>query len=110
VERLMAAADIFVLPTIYEHGSRSSHEAAACGLPLLVTATHGPADLIGDDEGGIVIERDPASIGSALARLAGDPELRSTMGRVARERMLARNGHSYEPFFELYEQLAAGKA
>jgi glycosyltransferase involved in cell wall biosynthesis len=110
VERFMAAADVFLLPTIYEHGSRSSHEAAACGLPLLVTATHGPAALIGDDEGGIVIERDAASIGSGLARLAGDPELRRRMGSVARERMLARIGHSYEPYFELYEQLAAGTA
>jgi len=107
VERYLAAADLFLLPTIYEHGSRSSHEAAACGLPLVVTATSGPEALIGDDEGGIVIERDPSSIGAALTRLAGDPELRRSMGQVARERMLARNGHSHEPFFELYEQLAA---
>ena len=31
-------------------------------------------------------------------------------GQVARERMLARTGIRYEPFFELYEQLAAGTA
>ena len=107
MERYFAAADVFVLPTIYEHGSRASHEAAASGLPLVVTATHGPAALIGDDEGGIVIERDPRSIGAALARLAADPGLRKGMGEVARERMLASNGRSYEPFFELYERLAA---
>ena len=107
VERYLTAADMFLLPTIYEHGSRSSHEAAGCGLPLVVTATSGPAALIGDNEGGIVIGRDPSSIGAALARLAADPELRARMGATARERMLARNGHSHEAFFELYEQLAA---
>lgn len=52
LERHFPAADVFLLPTLYEHGSRASHEAAACGLPLVVTATHGPAELIGDDEGG----------------------------------------------------------
>ncbi len=109
IERYLAAADVFLLPTIYEHGSRASHEAAACGLPLLVTATSGPADLIGDDEGGIVIERDASSIGAALARVAADPELRRRMGHAARERMLALNGRSYEPYFELYERLAADR-
>jgi glycosyltransferase involved in cell wall biosynthesis len=109
IERYLAAADLFLLPTIYEHGSRASHEAAACGLPLLVTATSGPAALIGDDEGGIVIERDPSSIGAALARMAGDAGLRRRMGEVARERMLAFNGRSYEPYFELYERLAADR-
>ena len=106
LERHYAAADVFLLPTLYEHGSRASHEAAACGLPLLVTATSGPADLIGDDEGGIVIQRDPESIGAALVRVAADPALRRKMGQAARERMLASNGTGPEPYFELYEQLA----
>ena len=54
-----------------------------------------------------MIERDPIRSERHLARLAADPELRAQMGKTARERMLARNGDSYEPFFELYEQLAA---
>lgn len=93
LERHFPAADVFLLPTLYEHGSRASHEAAACGLPLVVTATHGPAELIGDDEGGIVIE--------------GDPAPRRSMGATARERMLSTNGSSHERYLELYEQLAA---
>ncbi len=109
LERHYAASDVFLLPTLYEHGSRASHEAAACGLPLLVTATSGPADLIGDDEGGIVIERDPESIGAALARVAADPALRHSMGQAARERMLALNGTGPEPYLELYERLANGR-
>jgi glycosyltransferase involved in cell wall biosynthesis len=109
IERYYSGADLFVLPTLYEHGSRASHEAAACGLPLVVTATHGPAELIGDDEGGIVIERDPASIGSALVQLAADPALRQQRGRVARERMLeGTRGASAERYLELLEELANG--
>ena len=46
MERLYAGADMLVLPTIYEQGSRAAHEAAACGLPLVATPVHGvaPAD------------------------------------------------------------------
>lgn len=54
-----------------------------------------------------MIERDPASIGAALARLAGDPAPRRSMGATARERMLSTNGSSHERYLELYEQLAA---
>ena len=54
-----------------------------------------------------MIERDPRSIGAALARLAEDPGLRSRMGQEARSRMLAANGRSYEPWLDLYDRLAA---
>ena len=72
MERWYAAADMLVLPTLYEQGSRASHEAAASGLPLVATPVHGAAQLIGDDEGGIAVKRDPQSVGDAIARLAGD--------------------------------------
>ena len=109
LERLYAGADMLVLPTLYEQGSRASHEAAACELPLVATPVHGAAPLIGDDVGGIVIERDSQSVGDAIARLAGDPGERTRMGRAARERCLGitAGADPVARWLDLYERLAA---
>lgn len=109
MERLYAGADMLLLPTIYEQGSRASHEAAACGLPLVATPVHGAAELIGDDDGGIAVERDPQSVGDAVARLAGDPGARARMGRAARERCLeiTAGADPVARWLDLYERLAA---
>lgn len=109
MERLYAGADMLVLPTIYEQGSRASHEAAACGLPLVATPVHGAAALIGDDDGGVAVERDPRSVGDAIARLAGDADLRARMGRAARRRCLeiTADADPVARWLDLYERLAA---
>ncbi|GEM_PF-218442 len=86
-ERFFQAADLFVLPSAYETFSLVAHEAAACGLPLVVTGVNGAAELVGRDEAGIVVERDPAAIARALGRLSADPALRRGMGERARERV-----------------------
>lgn len=109
MQRLYAGADMLVLPSLYEQGSRASHEAAACGLPLVATPVHGAAALIGDDEGGIRVSRDGDSVGSAIARLAADPDLRERMGRTARERCAEVTGGAdhIAGFLDLYDRLAA---
>lgn len=65
------AADAFVFPTRYETFSLVSHEAAACGLPLLVTEVHGVDELIDPGSNGWFIQRDPQDIASRLRALAG---------------------------------------
>lgn len=84
-ERFYQAADVFLLPTAYESFSIATHEAAACGLPLLVPRVNGVAELI-DAGGGLVVQREPTSIAAALCRLAKDPDLRAELGRAARRR------------------------
>ena len=109
MERLYAGADMLVLPTLYEQGSRASHEAAASALPLVVTPVHGAAELVGEDEGGIRVRRDTESVAAAIASLAGDPELRARMGHRARERCLELNAGADHTarFLDLYGRLAA---
>jgi len=109
MDRLYAGADMLVLPSVYEQGSRASHEAAATGLPLVATPVHGATALIGDDEGGIRVRRDAESVAEAVARLASDPDLRSRMGRAARERLLELNAGADHTarFLDLYDRLAA---
>jgi glycosyltransferase involved in cell wall biosynthesis len=86
-ERFFQAADVFVLPTLYETFSLVAHEAAAAGLPIVATRVSGVDELVGD-EAGLLVERTPESVGEALARLAADPELRSRLGAEGRRRAL----------------------
>lgn len=78
-------ADVFLLPTAYETFSLVTYEAAASGLPLLVTPVSGVEDLLKDGQNGWFIDREPEAIADRLRRLVDDPELRRRFGRRARE-------------------------
>lgn len=83
--RFLAAADAFVFPSAYEPFGLVVLEAGATGLPLVVTRTHGTAELVRDGENGRVVERDGEAFAAALNELAGAPERRAAMGARARE-------------------------
>jgi glycosyltransferase involved in cell wall biosynthesis/GT2 family glycosyltransferase len=87
VERWFQAADLFVLPTLYETFSLVAHEAAACGLPVVATRVHGIDDLAGDGEAGLLVERDATEVATAIARLSDDPGLRRRLGDEGRRRV-----------------------
>jgi UDP-glucose:(heptosyl)LPS alpha-1,3-glucosyltransferase len=87
--RFYRAADLFVLPSAYETFSIASFEAAASGLPLVIPHLHGASELVGDDEGGLVVERTASSIGDAFVRLARDGMLRRRLGAEAMRRASA---------------------
>lgn len=111
VERLYAAADLLLLPTLYETFSRAAHEAAASELPVVAPAVHGVQELIGDDAAGVVVERDAGSIAEAVLRLAVDPELRSRMGKTGRARCRGlTEERSVGRVLELYDRLARSPA
>jgi glycosyltransferase involved in cell wall biosynthesis len=81
-------ADAFVLPSAYETFSLVTYEAAASGLPLLVTRVSGVEEILRDGENGWFVSRDAADVAWRLGALADDPGLRERMGRVARESSL----------------------
>ncbi len=85
---LYELADAFVLPTSYETFSLVTFEAAASGLPILVTPVNGPRELIEDGENGFLITREPREIARRLDQLAADPALRARLGRAARQSTL----------------------
>jgi UDP-glucose:(heptosyl)LPS alpha-1,3-glucosyltransferase len=100
------AADAFLLPTSYETFSLVTYEAAASGLPLLVTRVSGVEDLLRDGEDGWLITRDPAAIAQCLDRLADDPGLRLAMGAAARSRSQEFDwGSVLEAYGRLYRGL-----
>ena len=109
-ERFLQAADIFVLPTLYETFSMVSYEAGACGLPIIATATSGIAELIGADEAGVVVRPKGIDVGKALARLAIDPGTRARMGHQARLRASQFTWErSSRAVLRLYQSLLASK-
>jgi glycosyltransferase involved in cell wall biosynthesis len=83
------AADAFILPSCYEVFPLVALEAAAAGLPLLVTKVNGVEEFLRDGENGIALEREAVSIAQALRRLAGmSAEDRQAMGARARETVM----------------------
>jgi len=83
-ERFYHAADLFVLPTLYEAFSLVVLEALAAGIPVVATRVNGVAELFDGGRPGILVERTPSSVGEALLELARSPETREEMGRAGR--------------------------
>lgn len=55
IQRFYGAADLFVLPTIYEPFPNVNLEAMACGTPVITTTTSGGAEIIKDGSNGFLI-------------------------------------------------------
>jgi glycosyltransferase involved in cell wall biosynthesis len=91
VAALLAAADIFTLPSRFEGLPMSVIEAMLTGLPVVATNVRGPAEQVIDGETGFsVAAGDAAALGSALSKLVRDPDLRARMGMAGRQRALDR--------------------
>jgi glycosyltransferase involved in cell wall biosynthesis len=106
-ERYYAAADVLVLPTLYETFSLVAHEAAAAGLPLVSTPVNGAAELVGSHEAGILVASTPDSVADALIRLARDPALRERLGAEGRRRVARMTwGASADEVIAVYRELS----
>ncbi len=82
---LMAACDVFVLPTLIEGSCNALVEAMACGLPIISSTGAFNDDLLTDDFSIRVDPLDVPAIRRAIERLRDDGELRSRMA-IAAER------------------------
>ncbi|MGX1703265.1 glycosyltransferase family 4 protein [Microbacterium sp. NPDC055357] len=83
VEDYFQAADVFVLPTLYEAFALVTLEAASAGLPLATTRVNGTEEFVVDGENGVFIERDGRQIARALEPLVTDAAVRRSMGARA---------------------------
>ncbi|MGE4609720.1 MAG: glycosyltransferase, partial [Myxococcota bacterium] len=83
----LRVADIFTFLVPGSDGTcRALLEAAACGLPAVVTRRGSLAEIVIDGETGLVVDEDPDSLADAWGRLLGDPALAAQMGAAARSR------------------------
>jgi glycosyltransferase involved in cell wall biosynthesis len=86
---LMAACDVFVLPSLKREGlPRAVIEAMAYRTPPIVTNCGGSPELVEDGVSGLVVPPgDDSAIANAVRKLAADPAARQNMGEAARERI-----------------------
>ena len=90
VPDLLAAADIFTLPSHFEGLPMSIIEAMHTALPIVATDISGPREQITDGETGLLVPpANAAALATALNRLVTDPALRTTLGQAARAHALA---------------------
>jgi glycosyltransferase involved in cell wall biosynthesis len=84
VEDIYAACDMYVLASYREGFPRSAMEAAAMGLPVVATDIRGCRQVVEHGVTGLLVPpRDAAALTDAVAQLAGEPALRTSMGRAA---------------------------
>ncbi len=100
----LAAADAFVFPSGYEPFGLAMLEAAASGLPLIVTRTEGSDELVRHGENGFVVSREPAAIAAVLADLGRDASRRARIGARARELALP---YAWSRVTEAYAEVLA---
>ncbi|MEM4389056.1 MAG: glycosyltransferase family 4 protein [Candidatus Micrarchaeia archaeon] len=81
-----AAADLFVLPSVWEPCAVVLLEALASGKPIVATNIGGNPELVTRECGLLVRARDADALYAAMARLLAAPALRRKMARAARRR------------------------
>lgn len=56
IEKYYAAADLFILPTLYDPFSNATLEAMASGLPVITTKNNGATELIENGQEGYILD------------------------------------------------------
>ena len=90
VQDVLAASDIFTLPSHFEGLPMSVIEAMLTGLPVVATNIRGPREQVVHGVTGFLVP--PATVpplADALRQLVDDPALRTQMGEAGRARALA---------------------
>jgi len=112
IESFYAGLDVFVLPSHREGFPRAAMEAAACGLPLVVTDIRGGRQVVDDGVNGILVPvMDPGALAAAIVSLARDADRRRAMAAASAEMATERFDESrvVEIVMETYRRLAAEK-
>jgi glycosyltransferase involved in cell wall biosynthesis len=87
---LYAAMDLFVLASYREGFPRAAVEAAAMGLPLVLTDIRGCREVVQEGDNGYLVPlRDARRLTEAVQRLLRDRALRIRLGQASRRRAMA---------------------
>ena len=82
---MLAAADVFVLPSLWEGLPYVLVEAAALGKPIVATDIDGVREVVRSGETGVLVPpRDPGRLAAALILLLRDQDLAGKLGERAR--------------------------
>jgi glycosyltransferase involved in cell wall biosynthesis len=104
VPALLAAADVFVLPSRSEAFPNGAVEAMAAGVPVIASRVGGLVDLVDDGRTGLLVTPDdPAALAAALESLVLSPARAAALGASAREEVSRR--YSFDRMVRGFEDL-----
>ncbi|MEO7818056.1 MAG: glycosyltransferase family 4 protein [Actinomycetota bacterium] len=83
---LIAAGDVFCMPSRWEGSPLALHEAMAAGKPIVATRVGGIADMTGEDAALLVSPEDPKALAGALQTLLTDRDVAQRLGDAAKRR------------------------
>ena len=88
----LGRADVFVHPSLHDSGGWATIEAMAAGVPVICLNLGGPGTQVTNTVGRSIcaVVREPAigALANALVELAEDGDLRRSLGRRARQRVV----------------------
>ena len=104
VDDVLAAADVFALPSLSEGLPLALAEAMWGSKAIVASRTGGIPEVVTDGaEGLLAVPGDESGLADQLRALLGDPALRARLGRAARDRAAARL--SVERMTDEYQRL-----
>jgi len=104
VPDLLAAADVYVMPSYWEGMPLALLEAMLAGKPCIASDVGGIPEVIPSPEFALLVPAgDPRALAAAIARLSDEPALRDQLGKAARERALDR--YTLSVMTDAYERL-----
>jgi len=101
--RLLAGAEIVVVPSYSENFGLVALEAMACARPVVVTPEVGLASAVSESGAGLVVEGDPAKIAAGINSLLQNAGERRRMGEAGR--WLAQHRFSWSAIAERMERV-----
>lgn len=107
---LLAAIDLFVMPSLWEGLPLSMVLAMGAGLSVVATRVAGIPEVVQDGLTGVLVPpADVTALGSAMAKLVSDPLLRRTLGTAAARFVRPRFGvdRYVESVTGVYDRLLA---
>jgi len=93
VRPFLWASEAFALPSHYETFSLAAFEAAAAGVPIVVSKFHGIEEFLVDGVNGLLVDTTPASIAGVLRTLV-------ELGPAGRARLAERGQRDVQAFSE----------
>lgn len=88
IEKIMPAADVFVLPSLSEGRPTVILEAMASGKPVVATNVGGIPEIVNDEIGILVNPEDPVGLAESIDKILKNEEVQIKMGKAAREQVM----------------------
>jgi len=110
VPAVLAATDVYALPSRAEGLGFSLLEAMASGCAVVASRVGGVPEIVTDGQDGLLVEpENPVALAAAIARLLDSPELRKRLGAAGRATAQERfdTRHLVGQVEELYRSLIA---